>query len=178
MGSAPDLASSTGGESESVRQELQHDLAECEKRLCTMISRYKLDPKAIDNDLGASSEELNIEATVRQACLIVSSRVYSMNNPLQLNETLKEALEDQEDEFDDFYHDAIKALEAYREVLDNYRMTKGSAPPRPVRGDLEKIKNDVHTMTDERSACIKTIRNFHGKFSAMLIALQIPLKRE
>lgn len=178
MGSASDLAGTAGEESEDARQKLRHDLAECEKRLWTMIDRYKFDPKTIDSGLDASSEELNVEDTVRHAYRIMSSSVYAQNNPLQLNDQLKEALEDQEDEFDDFYDVAIKALETYREVLDSYRITKGSAPPRPMRGELEKIKDDVHTVTDERSACVKAIRNFHGKFSAMLEPLQIPLRRE
>ena len=121
MGSASDLASTAGGESEDAHQKLKHDLAECEKRLWTMIDGYKFDPKTIDSGLDASSEELNIEATVREAYRMVSSCVYAKNNPLQLNDKLKEAFEDQEDEFDEFYHNAIKALETYREVLNNYK---------------------------------------------------------
>jgi hypothetical protein len=180
MASASDLANTTGGQSEDARQklDLEHDLGECEKRLQAMVDKYKFDPKTIDSGLDAQSAEFNIEDTVREAYRLMSSRVYAEDNPLQLDDNLKKASKAQEDEFDEFYNNAVKALENYREVLDNYKLMKGSAPPRPERGELGRIKDDVHVLTDERDSCIKAIKNFHGKFSAMLRALRLSLKHE
>jgi hypothetical protein len=172
MSSAPGSGSTAAGGQGDVRKQLRSDLDERERRLRAMVARYKAKPSAIDSSLDVDDITLNVEATVEEIYHIMTSRVCSDDNPLQLNANLKEAFEAQEDEFGEFYLSAMTAIEAYKEVLNNYNLLKGDALPRPGRGDLPKIKDDVHVLIDERIACIKAIAEFHGKYAAMLAVLR------
>lgn len=164
---------STAGDRGDARQKLKHDLDECEKRLRAMVAKYKAKPSAIDSGLDAADSKVDVEATVTEVYEIMSLRVYADDNPLQLADNLREAFQAQEDEFDEFYRSAVTALEAYKEVLKNYNLVKGGVPPRPERGDLSKIQQDVHAFLEERTMCIKAVTDFHGKFCAMLAVLRI-----
>jgi hypothetical protein len=168
MAPLPDAGSPPAGDPGDARQKLKQDLARLENRLLTMITKYRAKSSAIDSNLDANDKTMDVEVTVADIYELMDSRVYSADNPLQLNETLREAIEDQRDDFDELHTSAETAIEAYKVILRSYNILKGSSLPRPERGDIPEIKDDVHTLIDDRIACIKAITDFHGKYFAML----------
>jgi hypothetical protein len=96
--------------------------------------------------------------------------LYAEDSALCTDPDAWEALNDQKDEFLEFYKTAISALETYKAVLPAYKLINDGTS-RPRRGDLERIRQDTRTLITERDLCIEAVSNFQGKLSGMLTIL-------
>ena len=167
-----DTASAAAGPSQQIRAELR----EADERLCAMIHRYQECPRSLDDVVLATDDmDKSVEAAVVRTFRLLQARVYPEDSPLRADRDVWQAFREQRDEFADFYRSALTALESYREVLQAYRTVK-RAPAPPRRGDLERIQRDKHVHVKERDACLAALRDFQGKFSAMLaVFCPVPL---
>lgn len=157
-------------------QQIGAELRKADRRLREMIHRYQESPSTLDGVvLAAGDPDTSVEAAVIRTFRLVLARVYPEDSPLRADQDVWEAFREQRDEFTDFYRSALTALESYREVLEAYRAVKRTRAPLR-RGDLERIQRDKHVHVQERDACLAALREFQGKFSAMLAVLcPVPL---
>jgi hypothetical protein len=167
-----DTASAGADPGDQVRAELR----EADERLSAMIYRCQERPSALDDVvLAIDDTDKSVEAAVVGTFRLLQACVYPVDSPLRADRDVWQAFREQREEFADFYRSALTALESYREVLEAYRTVKRT--PAPLRrGDLERIQRDKHVHVRERDACLAALRDFQGKFSAMLaVFCPVPL---
>jgi hypothetical protein len=166
MTSAPDPNS---GVVPDARSDLKKEFREISERLRAMVDEYDEEPSMIDSGvLIAANNPVNVESAIIRAYKFMNARVYAENSPLRTDGEVWDAFREQRDEFVSFYRSARKALKAFRNVLGTYNGLKDE----PVHhGDLEGVKNDEHTLGNERETCIDAVTDFYGKFTAMLSVL-------
>jgi hypothetical protein len=159
-----------------TNQQIGAELRKADERLRAMIRRYQESPRILDGViLAADDRDTSVEAAVIRTFRLLQARVYPEDSPLRADHDVWEAFREQRDEFADFYRSALTALESYREVLEAYRAVKRTPAPLQ-RGDLERIQRDKHVHVKERDACLAALRDFQGKFSAMLaVFCPVPL---
>ncbi|HEY6496863.1 MAG TPA: hypothetical protein VIZ43_26605 [Trebonia sp.] len=169
---AGDTAPALADTAKQTRAELRR----ADERLGAMIHLYQQSPRTLDDAvLAADDQDANVEAAVIGTFVLLQARVYPDDSPLRADRDVWQAFREQRDEFADFHRSALTALESYREILEAYRTVKRSRTPLR-RGDLERIKRDKHVHVEERDACLAALREFQGKFSAMLAVLHpVPL---
>lgn len=151
------------------RHSLKEEFREIDERLRAMIDGYDEKPSLIDSGvLSAARNTVNVEAAISEAYRLMNARVYADNSPLRADGVVWRAFGEQRDEFITFYKSALRALEAFKNVLLAYNDLKN----KPLRrGELERARRDEHVLGGEREACIEAVTNFCRKFSAMLTIL-------
>jgi hypothetical protein len=172
----PERVGDTASALAGTARQVGVDLRRANERLGAMIHLYQHNPRTLDDAvLAADDQDASVEATVIGTFRLLQARVYPEDSPLRADQDVWEAFREQRDEFTDFYRSALTALESYREVLEAYRKVKRTQAPLR-RGDLERIQRDKHVHVQERDACLAALREFRGKFSAMLAVLcPVPL---
>jgi hypothetical protein len=152
--------------------ELKNELRGIEERLRAMLDVYEENPSVIDSGLLSTTDRaVDVRAAVFDVYRTMKTRVYAEDSPLRADHDAWAAFIEQKDEFIGFYKSALTALEIYREVLQTYSLVNMAAEPRPLRGDLKQIQQDKQVQVAERTGCIESVGDFHGKFSAMLTIL-------
>jgi hypothetical protein len=149
---------------------LMTGLSDIEVRLRAIVEACQEAPRAIDGYVLDSANGVSVDNTITQAYRILKDSVYSEGSSLRASSDVWEAFIEQRDEFLEFYFSALRALEIYKEVLLTYNLSR-SAHTSSGKGDLEQIRQDKRTQVDERQECIIAVREFQGKFSAMLTIL-------
>lgn len=157
-------------------QEAREELRTADERLRAMVRDYQEKPRTLDSAIFATFDRAtSIEAAITGTFQLLQTRLYAEGSLMRADRDIWDAFREQWDEFADFYRSALTALEAYREVLEAYREVKCKSVL-PHRGDLELIRRDKHVHIEERDACLAALREFQGKFSAMLMVLcPVPL---
>jgi hypothetical protein len=172
----PSCIRDTASAAADPSQQIKAELRAADEGLSALIRRYQERPSTLDDVVLAADDTGNsVEAAVLRTFRLIQARVYPEDSPLRADRDVWQAFREQSDEFADFYRSALTALESYREILEAYRTVK-RAPAPPRRGDLERIQRDKHVHVKERDACLAALRDFQGKFSAMLaVFCPVPL---
>lgn len=153
-------------------RQLNDELRDIDERLRDMVEVYQENPSTIDSCvLNITNRAVDVKSTITEAYRIMKTRVYTDDSPLQAENEVWEAFEEQKDEFIVFYRSALKVLEIYREVLLAYNIVQCEVGPELQRGDIERIRQDKRAQVEERDGCIDAVSDFHGKFSAMITFL-------
>lgn len=167
-----DLSNGLDADQVDIRLYLKEELCGIDKRLHAMVEAYEEKPSSIDDGvLNGTDEAVSVEAIITRIYRLMKTGVYSEDSPLRADNDIWEAFNEQKDEFIDFYKCALRALEAYKEVLHIYSLINDEAKRRPQHGYLERIRRDKLVHVEEREKCIDAVSHFHGKFSAMLTIL-------
>ena len=142
-------------------------LKEAEGRLLSIARMCEERPSAID---GAALHATDMVTDAHLAVEEAFHHLHAEVNDLRFDSDIREALQEQRDEFAYFYRSALGALEIYREILRAYHALKrASASPQP--GELQRIREDERVHIEERDLCIRAFSEFQSKFSAMIAIL-------
>jgi hypothetical protein len=151
---------------------LQEELLEIDGRLQSIVDDYYERPSAIDRGLlGEDSVRVGIEEAIVAAYRLIGIHIYADDSPLRRDKGIWDAFNQQKEEFVEFYHAALNALEIYKEVLELYRDNHDRSGRQRQGAELERMRQEKYICVAERSKCISAISDFHGKLSAMLTIL-------
>jgi hypothetical protein len=141
-------------------------------RLSADVEAYESSPRALDNAIVLGRGEAgNAESVITSIFELMKWQVLAERAPLQANPEVWAAFQEQQPEFIRFFRAVQAALEVYGETLRIYQQVSGEAGYGARPGDLDGVRRDKHVQVEERAHCIAAVREFSGKFSAMLAVL-------
>jgi hypothetical protein len=138
-------------------------------RLSAEVEAYESSPRALDNAIVLGRG--NAESVITSIFELMKWQVFAERAPLQANPEVWIAFQEQQPEFIRFFRAVQAALEVYGEILRIYQAVSGETGYGARPGDLDGVRRDKHVQVEERAHCIAAVREFSGKFSAMLAVL-------
>lgn len=113
----------------------------------------------------------NTESVITAIFERMKWQLFAERAPLQVNPEVWAAFQEQRPEFIRFFRAAQAALEVYGETPRMYQQVSGEAGYGARPGDLDGVRRDKHVQVEERAHCIADVREFSGRFWAMLAVL-------
>lgn len=156
----------------SACSDLVRTLRAFDEQLRAMVETYEEIPRALDEALADSAENLvSPEEVLVKLHHKMRTAVFVEHSPLRTNPNLWDAFMQQRDEFISFYRSAHRALEIYAEILQAYSICRLADRTLLQHSDLEEVRQNKSVQVQERDNCIEAIGHLSGKFSAMLTVL-------
>jgi hypothetical protein len=152
-------------------EEMARQLRTLAMTLNAMAEDYEACPQSLDGAISAGGESGHVETVIMHVYELMKHRVLGEESPLRANPEVWASFQGQQPEFIAFFGSARIALEMYGEILRMYRQVSSQAAYGARPGELDGVRRDKHVQVEERRHCITAIREFSGKFTAMLAVL-------
>jgi hypothetical protein len=153
-------------------EEMARQLRTLAMTLNAMVENYEASPQSLDSAISAAGGEAgHVETVIMHVYELMKHRVLGEESPLRANPEVWASFREQQPEFIIFFGSARIALEMYGEILRMYQQVSGQAAYGAQPGELDGVRQDKHVQVEERRQCITAIREFSGKFIAMLAVL-------
>jgi len=116
----------------------------------------------------AANMVIDIKDRIIHIYQIVKTRVFAEDSPLREDEI---AASESREAFTHFFRETLRALETYAEMLRAYNNLRDFSQE-PQSGNLEKIRQDLYTLSHQREQCGELIDEFRHQLSGLLTILR------
>lgn len=153
-------------------EEMARQLRTVAMMLNAMVENYEASPQSLDGVISVAGGEVgHVETVIMRAYELMKHQVLGEESPLRANPEVWASFQEQQPEFISFFGSARIALEMYSEILRMYQQVSRQAAYGARPGELDGVRQDKHVQVEERWRCITAVREFSGKFTAMLAVL-------